>query len=72
MSRRKGGLLIVAVLVAGIFIGQFSVDSAVSFAGYRLGVGSEGYALQRTSDWSIVATGWFPWHHPLSTRIENN
>lgn len=53
---------IIGAFLTGFIGGQFSQDSSLKFGGYRLGVGSDGYALQNTSDWHVVSQGWFPWH----------
>ena len=55
---------IVAAFVIGFLAGQFSQDKSIQLLGYRLGIGTDGYALQSTADWHVVSQGWFPWHKP--------
>ena len=53
---------IILAFLAGILVGQFSQDNSFKLGGYRLGLGSDGYAFQRTADWAVISQGWFPWH----------
>jgi hypothetical protein len=55
---------IIATFVCGFLAGQFSQDESLKLFGYRFGIGSDGYALQSTTDWHVVSQGWFPWHKP--------
>lgn len=55
-TNARGAARLVVIFIIGIAVGQLTVERAFEVAGYRLGFGSCGYALQRTSDWSVIST----------------
>jgi hypothetical protein len=57
---------IVGMFLLGFVVGQLSQDRSLELGGYRLGFGSDGWVLQSTTDWHVLAQGWFPWHKSVS------
>ena len=65
-------LALFVVFLVGVFAGEFAVDHGFTVPGMRLGLGSCGYALQRTSDWRVLSERHDLWCLGLPYRTGDN